>query len=111
MPEETKYPWLRLLELELAKSKPAKKKRPGRPRNPFPRKRVRSALTEDEHAALDDLVRILGERFGKQVHRGHLISFLTFRLREDLQGRGKKLNIPNDIKSFVDLAEYLDGQK
>ena len=52
--KEVTYPWLRLLELELGEEpKPVKRKRPGRPKSPFPRKRVRVALTEDETPALD----------------------------------------------------------
>jgi hypothetical protein len=111
MSEEPKYPWLRLLELEVSDTKPDKKKKKGRPKNPFPRKRVRSSLTDDEKAALDDLVDMLAERFEKQVHRGHLISFMTFRLRSRLQGQGREIDLPEDIKSFVDLAAHLDSLK
>ncbi len=108
MSSEAKYPWLRLLELEFEEeSKPAKRKRPGRPRNPFPRKRVRSALTKDEQTALDDLVDVLSEKMGRTIHRGHLISFMTFRLRNQLL-RGDELESLEGVDSFVSLAKYLD---
>jgi hypothetical protein len=108
--KETTYPWLRLLELEFGEeTKPVKRKRPGRPRKPFPRKRVRVSLTEDETAALDELLDLLAERMGRPIHRGHLVSFLTFRLRNSLQ-HGDKILLPEDIHSFVDLARYLDSK-
>lgn len=108
--KETTYPWLRLLELELGEEpKPVKRKRPGRPKNPFPRKRVRVALTEDETAALDELLDLLAKRMERPIHRGHLISFLAFRLRSHLQ-QGDKVVLPENIHSFVDLARYLDSK-
>ncbi len=110
MPDkEPTYPWLRLLELELKQEpRPVKRRRPGRPKNAFPRKRVRSALTEDEQAALDELVELFSERLGRTIHRGHLIAFMTFRLRQQLQ-RGQEIVIPEEIDSFVALAKYLDS--
>ncbi len=106
--KETTYPWLRLLELELIREpKPAARKRPGRPRNAFPRKRVRTSLTEDEQAALDDLVDLLSQRMGRPIHRGHLIAFMTFRLRSQLQ-QGDKIVIGEEVDSFAALAKYLD---
>ncbi len=107
--KELPYPWLRLLELELTQEpKPAKRKRPGRPRNRFPRRRVRSSLTADEQAALDELVDLLAERMGRAIHRGHLIAFMTFRLRSQLQ-QGDDLALREDIDSFQALARYLDA--
>lgn len=110
MPEkEPTYPWLRLLESELQREpKPTSRKRAGRPRNTFPRRRVRAALTEDEQAALDELVEALSERMGRVIHRGHLIAFMTFRLRNQLQ-RGHAIALPDDVDSFVALARYLDA--
>lgn len=108
MPEADRHPWLRLLELEVTKDEPEPtKRRRGRPKNPFPRKRVRSSLTEDEKAALDELVELLSEHLGRSLHRGHLIAFMTFRLRDQLRQDGE-LVLDDDIDSFVDLAEYLD---
>ncbi len=111
MPEnEPTYPWLRLLELELGEEpKRAKRRRPGRPKKAFPRKRVRSALTEGEQAALDELVEVLSDRMGRPIHRGHVIAFMTFRLRNRLQ-RGQDISIPEDVDSFVGLAKYLDSR-
>ncbi len=107
--EETIYPWLRLLELELKQEpKPVERKKPGRPKNRFPRKRVRASLTYDEQRALDELVEHLSEQMGRSIHRGHLIAFMTFRLRSKLQ-RGGELAVRPDIDSFQALARYLDG--
>jgi hypothetical protein len=103
-----KYPWLRLLELELAEPRPEMKKKRGRPRSPFPRVRMYSSMTGDEVAALDDLVDLVRTRFGRQVHRGHIIAFMTFQLKNKLQGEGRKMELPEEVKSFVGLVEYLD---
>jgi len=111
MTEKERYPWLRLLELELAEPKRTETRRPGRPRKPFPRRRVRSALTEDEQATLDDLVDLLSERFGRRVHRGHLIAFLTFRMRSKLQGKNREIVLPEEVDSFVALSKYLDSKR
>ena len=106
--KEITYPWLRLLELELQEEpKPVKRTGPGRPKKPFPRKRVRISLTEDEARALDELVQLFAERMGRPIHRGHLISFLLFRLRSRLQ-QGDKLVLPENVDSFVALARLLD---
>lgn len=108
--KETAYPWLRLLELEFEEElKPIKTKRPGRPKNPFPRKRVRASLTEDEQAALDELVMLFSQRMDRPIHRGHLIAFMTFRLRHQLQ-HGKQIALSEDVNSFIALAKYLDGR-
>ncbi len=109
MSSETKYPWLRLLELEFEETpKPVKRKRPGRPRNPFPRKGYKIGLTEDEKTALDELVGVLSERMGRVISRGHLVSFMTFRLRNQLQRDGE-YEIEREIDSFVSLSRYLDA--
>lgn len=109
--KEPKYPWLRLLELELEEApRPVSRRRPGRPRSAFSRKRVRSSLTEDEKAALDGLVDFLSEHMGKALHRGHLIAFMTFRLRTQLEKDGE-LSISEDIDSFRALSKYLDSRE
>jgi bisphosphoglycerate-dependent phosphoglycerate mutase len=110
MPEkEPAYPWLRLLETELQQEpKPVKRRRAGRPKNTFARRRVRMSLTSDEQYALDHLVELLSERMGRTIHRGHLIAFMTFRLRNQLQ-RGQQIVIPEDVDSFVALAKHLDS--
>lgn len=108
--DETTYPWLRLLELELGEEpRPPKRKPPGRPKKPFPRQRVRMSLTDDELAALDDLVESLSEKMDRSIHRGHLIAFMTFRLRNQLL-RGQEIVIPEDVDSFVALARHLDSR-
>ena len=108
---EKPYPWLRLLELELRQEpKPAARSRPGRPRNPFPRKRVRTSLTDDELAVLDELVDFLSEHMARPLHRGHLIAFMAFRLRNQLQREGG-LQLDPDIHSFMELAKYLDDRR
>lgn len=107
--DEKTYPWLRLLELELKQEpKRAKRRRPGRPKNPFPRARVRASLTQDEKAALDELVDLFSERMGRSLHRGHVIAFMTFRLRNQLQ-QDSGLSLDEDIDSFAALAKYLDA--
>lgn len=108
--EETTYPWLRLLELELGEERrPPRRRSPGRPRKAFPRKRVRTSLTQDELTALDDLVEALSEKMERPIHRGHVIAFMTFRLRNQLL-RGQEIAIPEDVDSFVGLARYLDSR-
>ena len=108
-PDEPTYPWLRLLELELEQQpKPVERRRPGRPSNRFPRKRVRMSLTEDEQGALDALVDLLAERMGRGIHRGHLVAFMAFRLQSQLQN-GAELALPEGIDSFQALARYLDS--
>ena len=111
MPEdEPTYPWLRLLQLELGEEpRPIKRRRPGRPKKAFPRKRVRSSLTQHEQAALDELVELLTKHMGRPIHRGHVIAFMTFRLRNRLQ-QGQEISIPEDVDSFVGLAKYLDSR-
>jgi hypothetical protein len=110
MPEAKKYPWLRLLELELAKERPVPAKHRGRPRSAFPRIRVGASMTQDELEALEELVELLRSRFAKSIHRGHLIAFMTFQLRSRLQGGGRKVDLPEEITSFVALADYLEGR-
>ena len=110
MSETKKYPWLRLLDLQLAEPRPEPKGRMGRPRSPFPKTRIGTSMSEDEIAALDEIVDGMSERMGHKVHRGHVIAFMAFRTRDQLQGKSKKLEIPESVKSFVDLAEYLDSK-
>jgi hypothetical protein len=108
--DSKKYPWLRLLDLQLAEPRPERRGKVGRPRSPFPKVRIGASLSQDEVAALDEIVEALSERMERKVHRGHLIAFMAFRTREQLQGKGKKVEIPASVKSFVDLAEYLDSK-
>ena len=110
--ERPKYPWLRLLEMERerpdlhpAGEKEIVNKPRGRPRNPFPRKRVVITLTEDEIQALDSVVQSLSPAI-PGVFRGNLISLLVFYLRDSLDG----IDI-NRIKSFSDLVKVLDVRK
>ena len=110
MTETKKYPWLRLLDLQLAEPRPEPKGRVGRPRSLFPKVRIGASMSEDEVAALDEIVDAMSERLGHKVHRGHVIAFMAFRTRDQLQGTGKKVEIPKSVKSFVDLAEYLDSK-
>ena len=109
MSDSKKYPWLRLLDLQLAEPKPEPKGKVGRPKSPFPKVRIGASMSEDEVKALDELVDAMSERVERNVHRGHLIAFMTFRTRTLLQGKGNKIEIPESVKSFVDLAEYLDS--
>ncbi len=107
MAEKTKYPWLRLLDLDLTPAKTATPKRRGRPKNSFPRQRVHLTMTEDERATLDEMVDLFSERFNHNFSRGHIVAFLLFYMRGLLQERGKKMTLPEDISSFSDLADYL----
>ncbi len=108
--EGKKYPWLRLLDLQLAEPRPEPKGKVGRPRSPFPKVRIGASMSEDEVAAIDEIVEAMSARVGRKVHRGHVIAFMAFRTRDQLQGKGKKIDIPDDVKSFVDLAAYLDSK-
>jgi hypothetical protein len=108
--ESKKYPWLRLLDLQLAEPRPEPKGRVGRPRSPFPKTRIGASMSDDEIAALDEIVEAMSRQMGRKVHRGHVIAFMAFRTRAQLQGKGKKLDLPNAVKSFVDLAAYLDSK-
>lgn len=108
--EGKKYPWLRLLDLQLAEPRPEPKGKVGRPRSPFPKVRIGASMSEDEVAAIDEIVEAMSARAGRKIHRGHVIAFMAFRTRDQLLGKGKKIEIPGDVKSFVDLAEYLDSK-
>ena len=109
--KEDIYPWLRLLELEV---QPTERQLPrrgrGRPPNPFPRKSVHVTLTDTELAALDELARLFSDRLGPHLHRGHVISFMTFYLRSRLQAGGT-IRLPDGVNSLSDLAKYLDKVK
>ena len=112
MPEKSKYPWLRLLDLDITPAKTTSPKRRGRPKNSFPRSRVHITLTEDEKATLDEMVALFSEQFDHRFSRGHVVAFLLFYMRGLLQDRaGKKMNIPEEIGSFTDLAEYLSQKE
>jgi hypothetical protein len=106
--ESKKYPWLRLLELELAAPKPEMKRPRGRPANAFPRVRVGASMTRDELNVLDQIVELLRGRFNRPIHRGHVIAFMAFQLRNRLQGTGRRPELPEEIDSFVALADYLE---
>jgi hypothetical protein len=108
--ENKKYPWLRLIDLQLAEPRPEPKGKVGRPRNPFPKTRIGASMSDDEIAALDEIVEAMSERMGRKVHRGHVIAFMAFRTRDQLLGKGKKVDIPDAVRSFVDLAAYLDSK-
>lgn len=110
--ERPKYPWLRLLEMERerpdlhpAGEKGASVKPRGRPRNPFPRKRVVITLTEDEIAALDGLLQNLSPSM-PGIFRGNLISLLVFYLRDSLDGADL-----SKIKTFADIVRALETRK
>lgn len=112
MPEKSKYPWLRLLDLDLAPPKVTSTRRRGRPKNSFPRARVHITMTEDERSTLDEMVELFSDRFNQNFTRGHIIAFLLFYMRGLLQdGRGKKMTIPEGISSFSDLADYLHQEE
>lgn len=112
MPEKSKYPWLRLLDLDLTPAKTASPKRRGRPKNSFPRSRVHITMTEDERATLDEMVELFSERFNHSFSRGHIVAFLLFYMRSLLQGsKGKKMTLPEEIGSFSDLADYLNQEE
>lgn len=108
MTETKKYPWLRLLDLALVRPKPEVRQRRGRPRSAFPRQQMYASMTADELEVLDQIVALLRTRFKHPVHRGLVIAFMTLQLRDKLQGAGKRLELPETIDSFLDLAEYLE---
>jgi hypothetical protein len=77
----------------------------GRPRNPFPRKRVVITLTEDEIQALDSLIQNLSPSI-PGIFRGNLISLLVFYLRDSLDGVDS-----TKIKNFADVVKALETRK
>lgn len=111
MSEKSKYPWLRLLDLDLKPAPTSSTKRRGRPKNSFPRRRVGLTLTEDELATLDEMVELFSDQFEHTFARGHIIAFLVFYMRDQLMAKGsRRMRIPEDIKSFVELADYLNKE-
>jgi hypothetical protein len=108
MSEPRKDPWLRLLDLRDASPKPEAKRKRGRPRAAFPRVDVRARVTPSDATALKEIVELLRKRFKRPVHRGDVVAFMTFLLRSRLQGAGKRLELPEEVDSFVALAEYLE---
>ena len=67
-------------------------------------------LTDEELGALDELAHSLSTHFGSNLHRGHVIAFLSFYLRSRLQ-KGDSIRLPEDVISLSDLAMYLDQEK
>lgn len=111
MADKSKYPWLRLLDLDMTPNQTSSPKRRGRPKNSFPRSRLHVTLTDDEKAVLDEMVELFSEKLNQSFSRGHVVAFMVFYLRSLLQQKGKKMSVPDDIDSFVDLAAYLDQKK
>lgn len=107
--KENKYPWLRLLDMDVQKTASPMPRGKGRPRNPFPRKSIHLTLTDDELAALDELVTLLEKQMGSGIHRGNMVAFLVFHARELLLKDGKP-EIPDTIQTFTELADYIDQQ-
>jgi len=110
MSKKTDYPWERLLDAEIYPKRPKIRKKVGRPKNPFPRKRLRYSATDDEENMINDLTALFKERIGNKVDRGHVIAFMQSDLRRRLTGKGGKIELPDNITSFVDLAEYLENK-
>ncbi len=110
------YPWFELLELETAggeksqvEAPPAKR---GRPSSGLARKRVGFYQTEDQIEMLDNLIRLLEEKLGKNISRGTLISFMTVRLMillESQAGEDGKIQIPDHIRSLTAFEEWLES--
>jgi hypothetical protein len=67
-------------------------------------------LTDDELSALDELVDYLSAHMDRPLHRGHLIAFMAFRLRNQLQ-REDGLKLEDGVDSFMELAKYLDERR
>lgn len=70
-------------------------------------------LSSDQTAMVNNLINTLERNIGSQkVTRGNLMAFavarLYFALRHKSQGEGNELIIPPEVKSFTDLARYLD---
>jgi hypothetical protein len=63
-------------------------------------------MSEDEVAAIDEVVEAMSARVGRKIHRGHVIAFMAFRTRDQLQGKGKKIEIPSDVKSFAKRSAW-----
>jgi hypothetical protein len=108
------YPWLRLLDMDVQRvERPKKKRGKGRPRSLFPRKSIHTTLTEDELLVLDSIVSAISNQIGSGVHRGNVIAFMAFRLYDLLRYGSSDdiIDLPDNIASFSDLAEYLDAKE
>lgn len=113
--ESGKHPWIQLLDLEQQKQQPLPlpKKKQGRPSRRFPRtKRLDMTMTELEIGAIDSLVTLLKGQIGPDIVRADIISFMAHKLIDDITALSpndeNKLILPESIKSFTDLANYLD---
>jgi hypothetical protein len=103
----TIYPWLRLLDLDIQRAERSNAARGrGRPPNPFPRQAVHVTLTREELEALDSIVQTLSGGMKGNIHRGNLIAFMAYRLREQLQKGGA--GGLEALDTFTHLADFLD---
>ena len=110
------YPWFELLELETSGGEKSQMEIPqvkrGRPSSGLSRKRVGFYQTEDQIQMLDNLIRLLEEKLGKNISRGTIISFMTVRLMILLESQASedgKIQIPNSVKSLIAFEEWLES--
>lgn len=113
--ESSKHPWIQLLDLEQQKQQPISlpKKKQGRPSRRFPRtKRLDMTMTELEIGAIDSLVTLFKKQIGPDIVRADIVSFMAHKLIDDITALNpneeNKLVLPESIKTFTDLANYLD---
>jgi hypothetical protein len=108
-----KTPYFDLLDLEIGKrsEKPiadaAEKPGRGRRPSPFLKTRTYAYLTEDQKKLLDEVVAKLGDKWDTEISRGDVIAFLTYRLVLSLRDEEGNILIPDEVKNFTTLSEYL----
>ncbi|HPH97159.1 MAG TPA: hypothetical protein PKW33_11210 [Anaerolineaceae bacterium] len=112
------FPWYSLLDIEL-KQKPPEilPVRPrGRPKMSYDRVKLTVYLSSDQTAMVNALIHTLEKNIGSQkVTRGNLMAFavarLYFAIRKKMDTEGNDLVLPPDVKSFTDLARFLDSDE
>lgn len=109
------FPWYSLLDIELKQKAPEiLPARPrGRPKMSYDRVKLTVYLSSDQTAMVNALIHTLEKNIGSQkVTRGNLMAFavarLYFSIRKKMDTEGNELALPPDVKSFTDLARFLD---
>jgi hypothetical protein len=106
-------PYFDLLDFEIGRriEKPVaetvEKAGRGRRPSPFSKSRTYAYLTDDQKKMLDEVVAKLGEKWETEISRGDVIAFLTYQLVINLRDEDGSLTIPDEVKNFSTLSNYL----